>query len=129
MPTLPSPRAAVPPRPFEFAPIGLSAAAALCLALPILRFGAVSLPCPGGDFEQQCLAQADSTSTIAAGFAVVAVVLFVAAALTGVARRKLQFQAPPNWPPPPAGWQPPRNWQPPADWPNAPNGWRYWRMG
>lgn len=38
----------------------------------------------------------------------------------------LHFQAPPNWPQPPAGWLPGDGWQPDPRWGPAPTGWRFW---
>lgn len=38
----------------------------------------------------------------------------------------LQFNAPPNWPPPPDDWAPPPGWTPKAEWGPAPQGWNFW---
>lgn len=38
----------------------------------------------------------------------------------------LQFNPPPNWPRPPAGWQPDAAWRPDPSWPPAPAGWNFW---
>lgn len=38
----------------------------------------------------------------------------------------LQFNPPPGWPAPPAGWDPPPGWQPDPTWPAAPEGWTFW---
>ncbi len=38
----------------------------------------------------------------------------------------LRFNAPPGWPPPPAGWMPSPDWQPDPSWPPAPEGWQFW---
>jgi hypothetical protein len=37
-----------------------------------------------------------------------------------------QFNAPPNWPPPPPGWSPEPGWQPDQAWPPPPPGWQLW---
>jgi len=36
------------------------------------------------------------------------------------------FQAPPGWPPPPAGWEPFPGWQPDPSWPAPPEDWQFW---
>jgi hypothetical protein len=38
----------------------------------------------------------------------------------------MQFNAPPGWPPAPAGWTPPPGWQPDPSWPPPPPGWQLW---
>ncbi|MGQ1798873.1 hypothetical protein ACT4S5_17300 [Kocuria oceani] len=38
----------------------------------------------------------------------------------------MKFNAPPNWPQPPAGWTPPPNWFPDPAWGPAPDGWQFW---
>lgn len=38
----------------------------------------------------------------------------------------LEFNPPPGWPPPPAGWTPPSGWAPDPSWPTAPEGWQLW---
>ncbi len=57
---------------------------------------------------------------------VAAIILF----LTTVERTKPavpipQFNAPPGWPTPPAGWMPMPGWQPDRTWPPAPPGWAF----
>jgi hypothetical protein len=37
-----------------------------------------------------------------------------------------QFNAPPNWPPPPPGWSPEPGWKPDPAWPSPPPGWQLW---
>jgi HNH endonuclease len=37
-----------------------------------------------------------------------------------------QFNPPPNWPQPPAGWSLAPGWQPDPSWPPAPSGWQLW---
>jgi HNH endonuclease len=37
-----------------------------------------------------------------------------------------RFNAPPGWPPPPAGWTPAPDWQPDPAWPPPPPGWQLW---
>jgi hypothetical protein len=36
------------------------------------------------------------------------------------------FNAPPGWPPAPAGWVPPQGWQLDPSWPAPPAGWQWW---
>ena len=43
-----------------------------------------------------------------------------------MARGTLRYNAPPTWPPPPAGWVPPRGWAPDPTWPPPPAGWEFW---
>ncbi len=38
----------------------------------------------------------------------------------------VEFNPPPNWPPPPPGWVPPTDWQPDPSWPAPPTGWQLW---
>lgn len=38
----------------------------------------------------------------------------------------MKFNAPPNWPRPPAGWSPPPDWEPDPSWPQPPPGWPLW---
>ncbi len=37
----------------------------------------------------------------------------------------VQFNTPPGWPDPPAGWLPPAGWNPPEHWPAPPPGWEF----
>lgn len=37
-----------------------------------------------------------------------------------------RFNAPPNWPTPPAGWVPPPGWVPDPAWGPPPPGWQLW---
>jgi hypothetical protein len=37
-----------------------------------------------------------------------------------------RFNAPPNWPKPPAGWSPPPGWAPDPTWGQPPSGWQLW---
>ena len=37
-----------------------------------------------------------------------------------------QFNAPPGWPVPPAGWSSEPGWRPDPSWPPAPSGWQFW---
>jgi hypothetical protein len=39
------------------------------------------------------------------------------------------YIAPPNWPPPPAGWTPPPGWTPDPGWPEPPPNWQFWVPG
>lgn len=39
----------------------------------------------------------------------------------------LDWQPPPSWPAPPAGFRPAHGWTPDAAWPPAPPGWVFWR--
>jgi hypothetical protein len=58
--------------------------------------------------------------------AVAAVVLFLATIeRTKPAVPIQQFNAPPGWPPPPAGWMPMPGWQPDPTWPPPPPGWSF----
>lgn len=41
----------------------------------------------------------------------------------------LQFNPPPGWPKPPAGWVPPAGWKPDPTWPDPPEGWQLWLSG
>ncbi len=43
-----------------------------------------------------------------------------------VTDESMRFNAPPNWPRPPAGWTPPPGWTPDPAWGPAPTDWRYW---
>ena len=38
----------------------------------------------------------------------------------------LEFNPPPGWPKPPAGWNPPKGWTPDPNWPAPPVGWELW---
>ena len=38
----------------------------------------------------------------------------------------MKFNAPPEWPQPPADWTPPPGWSPDPSWPPAPEGWQFW---
>jgi hypothetical protein len=38
----------------------------------------------------------------------------------------LEFNPPPGWPKPPAGWNPPKGWTPDPNWPTPPVGWELW---
>ena len=38
----------------------------------------------------------------------------------------MQFNPPPGWPRPPAGWLPPDGWKPDPSWPPPPSGWQFW---
>ncbi len=38
----------------------------------------------------------------------------------------MQFNPPPGWPRPPAGWVPPAGWNPDPAWPPIPEGWQLW---
>lgn len=38
----------------------------------------------------------------------------------------MQFNPPPGWPKPPAGWVPPAGWKPDPSWPDPPEGWQLW---
>jgi len=38
----------------------------------------------------------------------------------------VDFNPPPGWPRPPAGWVPPAGWQPDPSWPAPPAGWQLW---
>lgn len=40
--------------------------------------------------------------------------------------RSRQFNPPPGWPRPPAGWVPPKGWTPDPAWPPVPPGWQLW---
>lgn len=39
---------------------------------------------------------------------------------------RLVFQAPPGWPPVPAGFEPDVSWRPAPEWPAPPPGWDFW---
>ena len=38
----------------------------------------------------------------------------------------VKYNAPPDWPQPPAGWVPPQDWRPNPSWPPPPPGWQLW---
>ena len=38
----------------------------------------------------------------------------------------VEFNPPPGWPKPPAGWVPPAGWEPDPSWPEPPAGWQLW---
>jgi len=42
------------------------------------------------------------------------------------AKPRFVFQAPPGWPPVPAGFEPDVSWRPAPEWPTPPAGWEFW---
>jgi hypothetical protein len=41
--------------------------------------------------------------------------------------KKWEFNTPPGWVVPPAGWEPGPGWRPEESWPEAPAGWQFWK--